>query len=93
MNRRVLMYSVLASILATICVSWFLEPLSVWLWELTSSNALSWFEELQDKAFANASLGTRPWVSALIFIWGAAAALGLLTGVCTSIFFSKGIRL
>ena len=48
---------------------------------------------MQDKAFANASLGTRPWVSALIFILGAAAALGLLTGVCTSIFFSKGIRL
>ncbi len=87
MSKRVFMWSIVAGLIASILLSYVLEPFSVWLWRSLSDSASSWAQELQSKAIQNAAMGVRPWVSAVSFIVTINTISGLFLGLVIAFTF------
>ncbi|WP_045392106.1 hypothetical protein [Vibrio rotiferianus] len=68
MSKKVFMWSIIAGLIASILLSYVLEPFSIWLWRLLSDSASSWALDIQNSAIQNAAMGIRPWVSAVSFV-------------------------
>lgn len=86
MDRRVFIYSVIASLVASLAFYLLLEPVTAWLWNYTSNSAKESLVELQNAAFRNAAIGKRDWVSAVTFIGAGALCSGILTGLITGLW-------
>lgn len=89
MDRKIFLYSIIASVFASIGFSWLLEPLTKWIWHAASDTASSWLVELQSAAFVNAALGKRDWVSTIILIFGFVLFVGTQIGFLSVAIFGQ----
>jgi hypothetical protein len=68
MNRKIFIYSVVASIVATIFFSYCLQPASIWVWHISTSTSNYIFTSVQNSAVSNAAIGKRDWIDPM-FMW------------------------
>ena len=83
MDRRIFLYSVISSVIASIAFSWLLEPFTRWVWNYATISASSWLIDLQNAAFRNAALGKRDRVTAVMFLYWTGTSFAVLTGFLT----------
>ena len=84
MNRKIFIYSVVASILATILFSYCLHPASIWVWHLMASTSNSLVAALQDQTVLNAAIGKRDWISPMCLGVAASFTLGFAASLLIS---------
>ena len=70
-DRRVFLWNVIASVVASILFLAFIQPLLIFLWDALLSSGSQVLKHYVDSLYANAAVGNRNWVIAII-------ALGLL---------------
>jgi hypothetical protein len=83
LDRKVFLYSVVASIIAAALFVWGLKPFTGWVLQAGTSNA---WTRLQNELFTNAALGTRDWLSVNMY-------LAVLYGFVMLFFYLIGIAL
>ncbi|HFG1845247.1 TPA: hypothetical protein ACGF3Z_003493, partial [Vibrio cholerae] len=92
MSKKVFIWSIVAGLIASILLSYVLEPLSIWFWEVLTESASTWASDLQSYAIKNAAIGTRPWVSAIGFMIvvniGSGVIVSLLIIMVTKYYFT-----
>lgn len=92
MDRRVFIYSVVSSIVATILFVWFLEPALRAAWGLLSDGS-SWLStSIENRAFASAARGQRDWVSVLLLMMFVNLGGGLIVGLEVATLVLRRVR-
>lgn len=92
MSKKVFIWSIIAGLIASILLSYVLEPLSIWVWEMLTGSASNWANELQTSAIMNAAMGTRPWVSAIGFMLMITIASSFLFITTVAVSFKYYLR-
>ena len=94
---RTVRIGIITSVLSTMLVIFFIQPLLSAAWRFSSVLASHFFQSYYDGLYSNAALGHRNWLEFALFAFSVSLILGMTSGVLTSLaarkfLFRKDVR-